>query len=510
MVGIVELIQLGVLTVHRQRVLGQVVGAHGEEGGFLCQLPCQHGGGRGLHHDADRHFTGGDALLLQLLADLGAQGLGGLQLPEGGHHGEHDGQVTVGGCPVDGTELGTEDLLPGQADPQTAQTQRRVLLLLQTHVGHLLVSTDVQRPDHHGAFAHDLGYLLISFVQLILGGQGVPAQIEEFASHEAHAFGIATDGGLGILGTADVGAQQYFFAGLGHALLATVGFQRGTALSGFGLLLLQDSQRVGVGVRVPCAGEAVHRQHRTGGGILKGDVGLDQAGDVQRTGQNGRMAGGRALTGDEGQDPVPGELDRFTGRQILGHQKEGALRELEAGIAAEDVVDPAGHITDVGGPGVHVLVVHGGEDLSEFLAGVQRRDRGGGTALDRHGNAVQIIEVIQHQQLDLHDGGLFLAQLHLGLLIQGGELGPGHFQSVIEFRLLQRGIAGGHGQDPFRLAVDHGGADRHAGEYGESDTSFHSALLTSPARSPHRRWSRLCRWSRRRWGIRRYCRSPRE
>ena len=59
--GIIEFIQLAVLTVHGQRVLCQVVGAYAEEIHFFRQKITDQGGRRGFYHDALLHFAPGYA-----------------------------------------------------------------------------------------------------------------------------------------------------------------------------------------------------------------------------------------------------------------------------------------------------------------------------------------------------------------------------------------------------------------------------------------------------------------
>ena len=193
------------------------------------------------------------------------------------------------------------------------------------------------------------------------------------------------------------------------------------------------------------------------------------------------MAGAGALPGDKGQNPLPGELDGLAGGQILGHQQEGTLGKPEPGIAAEDVVNPPGHIPDIRAAGIHVLVIHGRKDLGELLAGVQRRDGCRRAALNGSGHSVQVVQVLQHEHLDLHNGGLLLAQLHLGLLVEGAQLLPGGFPGRVKLCLLHLGVAGGNRQCPLGFPVDHGRSDGYAGEYRQSKTSFHVSHLTFPA-----------------------------
>ena len=140
-----------------------------------------------------------------------------------------------------------------------------------------------------------------------------------------------------------------------------------------------------------------------------------------------------------------------------------------------------GHVPDVSRAGVHVLVVHGGEYGGKFLAGVQSGDGGSGTVLNGGGNAVQIIQIVQHQQLHFHNGSLFLAQLDLCLFKQGSQLLLGGYHSGIKLGLLDGGIAGGDRQGALGFAVDHGGTDGYTGKYRKTNTSFHFVLLTYPA-----------------------------
>ena len=481
MVRIVELVQLGVLTVHSQGVLGQVVGADREESGFLGQLVGQNGSGRGFHHDADGHFPSFDTLIFQLLLQDGTQRFGSLQFPYGSNHGEHNLQIAVDRSTENSAQLGTEDFFPGQAEAKTAQAQSGILFLLKTQVGNLLVSADVQGTDNHGTVAHDLSNLLVSFEQLILRGQGVPAQIQEFASHQADTFAVGSYGSLGILRRADVGSQQDLFTGPGDAFLTAISFQGNPVGSGLSLLCLQHGHGFRIGVNVPVAGEAVNGQNLTVFYIRQFNIGLNQRGDVQGTGQNGGMAGGGTLTGHEGQNPLSGQLNGLGGSQILGNQQKFAVRQLETGIAAEDIVQAVGHISNVGTAGIHILIVHGSKDLGKFLTGVQRGEGGSGTVFDGRGNAFQIIQVVQHQHLNLDDGGLFFAQLYLGLFIQGTQLFPGGDDGGIELGLLNGGIAGGDRQGALGLAVNNGRTDGYTGKYRKTNTSFHFVLLTYPA-----------------------------
>ena len=122
----------------------QIVGADGEEVALLRQLVRDEDGGRRLDHGAHFHLL---VELLALCTQLGAalvqHGLGVLQLPQAGDHGEHDAHVAVGRSPQQRTQLGLEEVLPGQTDADGAVAQCGVVLVVQLHVIHGLVRADV-------------------------------------------------------------------------------------------------------------------------------------------------------------------------------------------------------------------------------------------------------------------------------------------------------------------------------------------------------------------------------
>ena len=186
------------------------------------------------------------------------------------------------------------------------------------------------------------------------------------------------------------------------------------------------------------------------------------------------MAGGRALPGDESQDPVRGELDGLTGGQILRRQQEGTVGEPGAAAAGEDVVDPPGHVPDIGGTALHVLVIHGGEEGSEFLSRLQGRLRGGSASGDGGGHGLQIVRILQHQHLDFHDGGLVLAYGLPRVFVQLRKLLPCGLPGVDEPGLLLGGCAGGQGRGCGPSAPDHGGTHGDARVDPQAGTLLHN------------------------------------
>ena len=314
MMGIVELAQLGILTVHRQCVLSQVIGTHREEVCLLSQLLRLNSCCGCLYHDSDGHILNGMTFVSQFLGKLLTELSGSADLPDRSDHGEHNAEVAVCTGPQNGAQLRPEDfILTGQADSQASQAQRRIFFLLQSHVGHLLISSNVQGTHNNRTVAHNLANLLICLKQLVLGRQGIPAQIEELTAHQAYAFTVRCHCRLGILRTADVCTQQNLLAGLADRLFASVNLQRLAVCCGFVPLLCQHLHGLFIRICIPDTGKAVHSQNLAVICIGKLNIRLNQRGNVQSTGQNGCMAAGRTLSGHKSQNLISGQLNRLAG-----------------------------------------------------------------------------------------------------------------------------------------------------------------------------------------------------
>ena len=120
-VGIVEAAQIVVLTVASQGVLGQVVGAAGEEVNFLSQSVGNDSCCGSFDHDTDLNMVGvRNTLSIQFLLDGLDQFLGLADFPDAGDHGEHDAQLAVSRSAVQRSQLGTEECGTAQADTQCA------------------------------------------------------------------------------------------------------------------------------------------------------------------------------------------------------------------------------------------------------------------------------------------------------------------------------------------------------------------------------------------------------
>ena len=353
MVGIKEGLQLGVLAVQRAGVLGQVVGADGEEIALLGQIVRHQNRSGGLDHGAHLNLVA-ELLALggQLCLALLQHGLGILQLPQTGDHGEHNAHVAVGRSAQQGPQLGLEEILAGQADADGAVAQRGVVLVVQLHVVHGLVRADITGAHDHLFGSQALQHLLVGLELVFLGGVIRAVQVDEFGAEQAHAARVVLLDRAHIAHAADVGKDLHGLAvqrGVGLAL--ELG-QQGQLLLVLLLAFFQALQQIGGGVHIHAGVVAIHHSHLAVP-IFLDLLALDQGGDVHAAGQNGGVAVGAALPGDEAQQQALVHPHRLRGCQILRHQNAG-LRALQGGIvhALQDVQHGLGNVDDIGAAGL--------------------------------------------------------------------------------------------------------------------------------------------------------------
>ena len=143
----IEVCHSGVAALDRKRILRQVVRADGEEVNFLCELLCQNGGCRDLHHHADLHRAGRNALRLQRLLLLTQQGLCLAELIHGADHREHNAHVAIGSRAENGAQLRPEDLRMAERHADGAEAEEGIVLMRQLERRQLLVAADIQRAN---------------------------------------------------------------------------------------------------------------------------------------------------------------------------------------------------------------------------------------------------------------------------------------------------------------------------------------------------------------------------
>ena len=169
-VRIVKRLQIGILSVKGQGILGQVIGSDAEEIHQLGQFVTDHDCRRSLYHNAFLHILVGDLLCRQLRFHLGRNLPDGLYFFHRNDHRVHYGNIAVHRCPVKGSQLCLKNLRSGQADPDGPIAQSRIFFGRKLQIFRLLVGTDVHSPDDQLSAGQILGSLLVNSKLLFLIG----------------------------------------------------------------------------------------------------------------------------------------------------------------------------------------------------------------------------------------------------------------------------------------------------------------------------------------------------
>ncbi len=443
MMRVEEAAQVVVLTIAGQGVLGQIVGAAGEEVHLLGKTVGHHRCSGGLDHDAKLDvLIEGNALLGQLVHDLAAHLLGLLDFPDGSDHGEHDAQVAEGRGPVERSELGTEDLGPVQANAQRAVAEGGVFFLGQIEVADLLVCADVQGADDNLLGRHVRQDLLIGLILIVLGGIVVAVEIQELRPEQADAAGVVGLDGCHVLGRADVAVDTHALAverliGLSLELLEHL-----AKLDLLGALLHQTLAGRLVGIEHNVAGAAVHDHLAALILGLELVAHADDGGNAHRAGQDGGVARAGAALGDEAQDLALVKLDGFGRGQIVGSQNYGHVR-VDAALhhAGKDPQNSGGNVLHVGCAGLEIGVVHGRKHLGKLGGGVGHSGLGVVQLLADGGlDGLFIVQILGHHLMGLKEHGGLVAGLGSGLFGQLAKLLNGFFLSGLEPGPLGLGV----------------------------------------------------------------------
>ena len=168
-------------------------------------------------------------------------------------------------------------------------------------------------------------------------------------------------------------------------------------------------------------------------------------------GQNGGVAVGAALAGDEAQQQALVHAHRLGRGQILGHQNAG-LGALQAGIVhpLQDVQDRLCNVDDVRTAGLQIRVIHGCEHGSLIVAGGLDSVLGALVlAVDDLLDGVHKVVIFQHHGVDVEHFGNVLACFGQCLFVQSSLLLNGFLLSSLKAGHLCSGVGdlcgGDHG-----------------------------------------------------------------
>ena len=190
----------GMTAIHRQRVLGEVVGADREEVHLPGELVGQQRRRRDLDHDAG--LDAGRAEPLPLLFEHGARRP---PLVERRDHREHDRDAAVAGRAEDRAQLRAQQLRTVQQHADAALAEKRVVLARKRQVRQRLVAADVERADDQRPPAPERARdVAVDGQLLLLGRRRRPLKEQELRSQQADGLRTERDALLGVGQPADV------------------------------------------------------------------------------------------------------------------------------------------------------------------------------------------------------------------------------------------------------------------------------------------------------------------
>ena len=346
--------QFGMLAIHRQRVLGQIVGANREEIHQRRETVGHHRHRRNLDHDAELDFGAFDLLAGEFT--VAAQGF---DFADVGDHREHDPQRAVLGGAVERPQLGVQQILPLQQQPRTAHAEEGIFLARQIEIGHLLVAADVQRANDQPATGHDVDHLAINLILLLFVRRGVAFQEQELGAHQADALGPGFDCRRRLFGVGDVGGDFDGVAvGGGRRQMAG----RAQTLAGGGLAgdHFGDAALVGFAhVQIQNASPAIHDRNAAFRDRQQSRTRRHDGGQPEGAGQNRGMRSGAAGAGRQAHHMAGIEMQGVGRGEIVRRQDRGfGQRELLPFDAEQLSQHPLADIAQIDRAGRQQRIVH--------------------------------------------------------------------------------------------------------------------------------------------------------
>ncbi len=338
--------------VDRKHVLDQVVGADRQEVELAGKRGQRQRGGRDFDHTADRDsVVVGDAIVVE--AALGflevMQRL--VEFVRRGQHRDQDAHLAVVRCLQDCAQLAVKHLRLGQAQPDRAQSQRRIGRDAFGGVD-MFVGTKIESAYGDRSAVHFLHDAPIGLELLVFARRVAPVQVEKFRAEQAHTVRTVVPRVGNVIGQFDVGVQ---FDG-SPVGCGCFGFLEPPELESleFPLLLAQlvfGKHRL-VGIDDDHAIAAVDDQDFIFADQRARVVQRHHRRNVQAAGDDCGVRRGAAQIGDEACELVAFELDDVRRGQVVGHENAVFLRRAArqdlAGASHQDFQDALDNLDDVG------------------------------------------------------------------------------------------------------------------------------------------------------------------
>ena len=474
--GVVQVGNPGVVAVHRQQVLGEIIAAHRQEIHPPRQGPgLVHGGGH-LHHHADGRKLTGEPLLQDFPVAATDQFERLFQLRHVADHGQHDAQVAQALVGLEhGPDLGEENLRMVQGHADTAPAQERVVFF-NGEIGQRFVAANVQ-----GAHGHRLGregsqLAAIGLALLFLGGKAVAQQERHLGAIQAHPLRTLLQGAGHVRHQAGIDPQGHpvtvqGFTGLVPQRLE-VPRQRHVLVQHLLEATLQLHRRIQVNRAVvtvydqfpvlqPRIGEVHGAHHR---------------GYAHGPGENGHMGISRAAHRNQARQFVPGHLPQGGGGQFLGDQN-GAVGEDALFLCRLLQVSKYSRtqVFHVYRALSQVAVLHALEMAYVLYHHLAERPLGPLARLDQAGHLGADSRVVEDTQVDIEQGVVLGAQLRGEGVGNRLDIGPhavqrllegAHFPATIVRLALRYGVQIRRRGDHHRGANGDAGGPRYAVDLG--------------------------------------------
>ena len=195
---------------------------------------------------------------------------------------------------------------------------------------------------------------------LVLGRRRRALEEEELRSQQADAFGARVHGERGLGGLADV-RDDLDAVAVGHDGRLVAGIVLLLALPPPVLLERErrrQLRRARLGVQRPR--RAVEDADDATREVEHGGTGAHHGRDVEGAGDDGRVGRRPAADGAEPEDALRIEPRRVAGREVVGDEDHGDLRQPDLAVlgSGKDAQDPLTHVVQVGGAAGQALVAH--------------------------------------------------------------------------------------------------------------------------------------------------------
>jgi len=339
--------------IHRQGVLGEVVGADAEEVADAGQVIGHEDRRRGFNHDAEGHGFGRRDPLLGERPRLLPQNPSGLHhLVHARDERNHDPEVAPPGGAEDRPELGPEDLLPVQADPHRTPPQGRIRFGGGLERGRELVPSEVKGPDGHRMGSEgrpdspEVGGLLIFGGQLRLPGH------QKLGSQEAHADRAVPHGEVDLLRQVHVPLEGDGAAIRGDRGLVEHPLEGELELLAPGDEVSRLEHLVLGGIDDHRSRPAVQHDHGTLGDPVESAPNAHDRRDAEGMRQDGRVRRAGTLHADHPHQVLPVELHGQSGGNLLGHDddrsRDGPRHQILLRPPHQVAQDPGLHRREIG------------------------------------------------------------------------------------------------------------------------------------------------------------------